>query len=249
MNDAADLLLIDGAARELHLPGLRANFAGYLEDAKRNSWSYGHLLAEVLKAELDLRDARRSARLLAEAKVPRTKVLSDFDLAFSRIGEETLGYLARGDFVASATSVVLVGGPGTGKTHLLIGTLITLAGLGKRVRYVNAASLVNELSEAEDDRKLQRLLERYARFEVLAIDELGYLHLDRRGAELLFQVITDREEASSLMVGTNLPFGEWTSIFADVRLAAAVVDRITYKAKIIETGVDSYRLRSAITAT
>ncbi len=249
MSDAADLLLIDGGARELRLPGLRANFAEYLEAAKRGNWSYGHLLAEVLQGELDLRDTRRRARLLAEATIPRAKTLSEFDLASSVIGEDSLGYLARGDFASSATSVVLIGGPGTGKTHLLIGTLIALVGLGKRVRYVNAAALVNELTEAEDDKRLRRLLERYAKFDVLAIDELGYLHLDRQGAELLFQVITDREEASSLMVATNLPFNEWTSVFTDTRLAAAVVDRITYRSKIIETGIDSYRLRSAATAT
>ncbi|EQD56929.1 IstB ATP binding domain-containing protein, partial [mine drainage metagenome] len=184
-------------------------FADYLEAAKRDNWSHGHLLAEVLRAELDLRDTRRSGRLLTEAKIPRAKLLSEFDLALSAISEETLGYLARGDFVGDATSVVMIGGPGTGKSHLLIGTLIALVALGKRVRYINAAALVNELAEAEDERRLQKLLERYARFEVLAIDELGYLHLDRRGAELLFQVITDREEASSLMIATNLPFGEW----------------------------------------
>ncbi len=90
------------------------------------------------------------------------------------------------------------------------------------------------------------MIERYRRLDALGIDELGYLHLDRRGAELLFQVITEREEASSLLVATNLPFGEWTGIFSDTRLAAAVVDRITFNAKIIETGSDSYRLRSAI---
>uniref|UniRef100_UPI0023F47E69 ATP-binding protein n=1 Tax=Ferrimicrobium acidiphilum TaxID=121039 RepID=UPI0023F47E69 len=179
----------------------------------------------------------------------RTKLLAQFDLGSSTMSQDTLAWLARGDFVESATSVVLIGGPGTGKTHLLIGTLIALAGIGRRVRYVNASALVNELAEAEDERRLSRLLERYGRYDVLAIDELGYLHLDRRGAELLFQVITDREESSSLMVATNLPFGEWASIFTDARLAAAVVDRITYRSKIIETGIESYRLRSATNAT
>lgn len=118
------------------------------------------------------------------------------------------------------------------------------------MRYVNASALVNELARSIRTREdLSRLLERYARYDVLAIDELGYLHLDRRGAELLFQVITDREESSSLMVATNLPFGEWASIFTDTRLAAAVVDRITYRSKIIETGIESYRLRSTTNAT
>jgi DNA replication protein DnaC len=140
----------------------------------------------------------------------------------------------------------MVGGPGTGKTHLLIGTLISLAAKGKRVRYTNAANLVNELHEAQDDHRLSKVIDRYQRLDVLGIDELGYLHLDRRGAELLFQVITEREEASSLMVATNLPFSEWNEIFSDPRLAGALVDRITFNSKIIETGSASFRLRSAI---
>ena len=249
MTDTQDLVLIDQGAMELRLPGIRAHYVEYLEAARRENWSHAHLLAELLSVELSLRETRRSARLLAEAKVPRTKLLAQFDLGSSTMSQDTLAWLARGDFVESATSVVLIGGPGTGKTHLLIGTLIALAGIGRRVRYVNASALVNELAEAEDERRLSRLLERYGRYDVLAIDELGYLHLDRRGAELLFQVITDREESSSLMVATNLPFGEWASIFTDARLAAAVVDRITYRSKIIETGIESYRLRSATNAT
>jgi len=249
MTGTQDLVLIDQGAMELRLPGIRAHYVEYLEAARRENWSHAHLLAELLSVEISLRDTRRSARLLAEAKVPRTKLLAQFDFGSSAMSQDTLAWLARGDFVESATSVVLIGGPGTGKTHLLIGTLIALAGLSRRVRYVNASALVNELAEAEDERRLSRLLERYARYDVLAIDELGYLHLDRRGAELLFQVITDREESSSLMVATNLPFGEWASIFTDARLAAAVVDRITYRSKIIETGIESYRLRSTTNAT
>ena len=232
-------------------PSVVVPHAGICAGGHPKGWSLPrpHLLAELLSVEISLRDTRRSARLLAEAKVPRTKLLAQFDLGSSAMSQDTLAWLARGDFVESATSVVLIGGPGTGKTHLLIGTLIALAGMGRRVRYVNASALVNELAEAEDERKLSRLLERYARYDVLAIDELGYLHLDRRGAELLFQVITDREESSSLMVATNLPFGEWASIFTDARLAAAVVDRITYRSKIIATGIESYRLRSTTNAT
>jgi DNA replication protein DnaC len=108
---------------------------------------------------------------------------------------------------------------------------------------VTAAALVNELAEAADERTLSRVIGRYGRLELLCLDELAYLHLDPRGAELLFQVLTEREERASVAVASNAPFSEWGQTFADSRLAAAVVDRLTFKAHIIETGTDSYRLR------
>jgi DNA replication protein DnaC len=116
---------------------------------------------------------------------------------------------------------------------------------GLRVRYVTAAGLVNELAEAADERVLARTLARYGRLDLLCLDELGYVHLDPRGAELLFQVITEREERAAIAVASNLPFGEWGSVFPDGRLAAAVVDRLTYRAHVIETGSESYRLRAS----
>lgn len=246
MNADVDSIVVRSGLRTLRLPTIWENCQDLTQQAQRDGWSHLHYLSELLALEIEARDVRRIQRLLGEAKLPRTKMLGDFDLSASQISASTIEFLAGGDFVNAATSVVLLGGPGTGKTHLLIGTLIALASMSKKVRYVNAAALVNELAEAEDERRLTRLVERYGRFDVLAIDELGYLHLDRRGAELLFQVITEREESSALLVATNLPFGEWGEIFSDARLAAAVVDRITFNAKIIETGTQSYRLRSAI---
>jgi DNA replication protein DnaC len=134
---------------------------------------------------------------------------------------------------------------GTGKSHLLIGTGMAACDAGRRVRYTTAASLVNELAEAADERLLSRVVARYGRVELLLVDELGYLSLDDRGAELLFQVLTEREERASVAVATNSPFGEWGRTFRDPRLAAAVVDRLTFKALIVETGPDSYRLRAS----
>ena len=138
---------------------------------------------------------------------------------------------------------MLLGDSGTGKSHLLIGLGLAACQRGLRVRYTTAAQLVNELAEASDERLLSRLLARYGRLDLLCLDELGYLQLDRRGAELLFQVLTEREERASVAVASNAPFSEWGQTFADPRLAAAVVDRITFRAHIIETGSESYRLR------
>jgi DNA replication protein DnaC len=134
--------------------------------------------------------------------------------------------------------------PGTGKSHLLIALGVAACHQGRSVRYTTAAALVNELVEAADDRTLAKTIARYGRLQLLCLDELGYLHLDPRGAELLFQILTEREERASVAVASNAPFSEWGSTFTDPRLAAAVVDRLTFNAHILETGTDSYRLRS-----
>ena len=139
--------------------------------------------------------------------------------------------------------VEVLGDSGTGKSHLLIGLGVAACRRGLRVRYTTAARLVNELAEAADERVLPRLVARYGRLDLLCLDELGYLQLDRRGAELLFQVLTEREERASVAVASNAPFSEWGQTFADPRLAAVVVDRLTFRAHIIETGSESYRLR------
>jgi DNA replication protein DnaC len=118
---------------------------------------------------------------------------------------------------------------------------------GRRVRYATAAQLVNELVEAADERRLSRIVARYRRIDLLCLDELGYVSLDSRGSELLFQILTEREEKSSVAVASNLPFSEWGSVVADPRLVAAIVDRVTFNAHIIETGTDSFRLRTTKT--
>ena len=137
---------------------------------------------------------------------------------------------------------MLLGDSGTGKTHLLIGLGLAACEQGRRVRYVTAAQLVNELAEAADERRLSRVVGRYGRLDLLCLDELGYVQLDPRGAELLFQIITEREERASIVIATNLPFSEWGTVFTDPRLVAAIVDRLTFNAHIVETGTQSYRL-------
>lgn len=136
----------------------------------------------------------------------------------------------------------LIGDSGTGKSHLLIalGTEVAMAGF--RVKYTLATKLVNELVEAADEKQLTKTIARYGRVDLLCIDELGYMELDRHGAELLFQVLTEREEKNSVAIASNEAFGGWTKTFTDPRLCTAIVDRLTFNGTIIETGTDSYRL-------
>lgn len=233
------------ACRQLSLTGLAPELDKLFADATRRRISHPKFLAEALRVELDVRHERRRARRVHEAKLPRIKTLDDFDLdANDNITPATIALLRDGSFITNNEPVVLLGNSGTGKSHLLIGTCLAAAENGLRARYVTCAQLANELAEAADDHKLSRVVARYGRYDLLAIDELGYVHLDNRSAELLFQILTEREERASVAIATNAPFSEWSKTFTDKRLAAAVVDRITYRAHIIQTGTTSYRLTS-----
>jgi DNA replication protein DnaC len=243
--DAAEAAIV-AACRDLHLPTIRTEAARIADQAVKERMTHRAYLAEVLTAEVDERDARRRARRVVEARFPRLKRLNEFDLAAApTIEPATLAALAGGGWIDAGNPVVLLGDSGTGKTHLLIGLGIAAAESGRRVRYVTCAALVNELAEAADERALSKVVGRYARLDLLCLDELGYVHVDDRGAELLFQVITERDERASIAVASNHPFSEWGRTFTDPRLAAAVVDRLTFHAHIIETGTDSYRLRAS----
>lgn len=249
MSDTAALASIGAATVELHLPTVRAEAARLAELAQRQQLSYLVFLADTLAAEVDDRAERRRARRVHEAHFPRLKRLADFDLAAApTVNAATIATLATGAYLASGEPVVLLGDSGTGKSHLLIALGIAACEQGRRVRYVTAAQLVNELAEAADDRRLSRLVARYGRLDLLCLDELGYVQLDGRGAELLFQIVTEREERASIATASNLPFSEWGQIIPDPRLVAAIVDRLTFNAHIIETGTQSYRLRTTKTS-
>lgn len=246
--DDAAQAAIGAAARELHLPTVRDEAARLAEIAVRERQTHLGFLAEVLTAEVDDRSDRRRARRINEAKFPRLKRLAEFNTdAVPSITAAQLATLASGAWIDAGQPLVLLGDSGTGKTHLLIGLGLAACEQGRRVRYVTTAALVNELVEAADDRQLSRVVGRYARLDLLLLDELGYVQIDSRGAELLFQIITERDERASIGIGTNLPFSEWGTVVSDPRLVAAIVDRITFNAHILETGTHSYRLRTSKT--
>ncbi|ANS32468.1 IS21-like element helper ATPase IstB [Rhodococcus opacus] len=247
-SDTAAQAAIGAATRELHLPTIRTEAVRIAEIAAREQQSHLAYLAEVLSAEVDDRTERRRARRLNDAKFPRIKRLADFDVdAVPGISAGTLGHLAAGGYLDAGEPVVLLGDSGTGKSHLLIGLGLAACEQGRRVRYITCAQLVNELVEAADERILSRVVARYGRLDLLLLDELGYVQIDPRGAEMLFQIITEREERASIGIASNLPFSEWGTVFPDPRLVAAIVDRITFNAHILETGTQSYRLRTSKT--
>jgi DNA replication protein DnaC len=245
MTQTAATAAIGAATRELHLPTVRAEAERLAEVAERTRAGYLPYLADVLSSEVDDRAERRRHRRIHEARFPRTKRLGDFDIAASPLDAATIATLASATYLDRGEPVVLLGDSGTGKSHLLIGMGMAACEQGRSVRYATCAALVNELVEAADERRLSRIVARYGRLDLLLVDELGYVQLDTRGAELFFQILTEREEKSSVAVASNLPFSEWGQVITDPRLVAAIVDRLTFRAHIIETGTESFRLRTS----
>jgi DNA replication protein DnaC len=175
------------------------------------------------------------------------KRLSDLQFAQAPVVPAALiAQLAEGSYIERAENVLLVGDSGTGKTMIAIGLGVAACEQGKSVRFTTVAALVNELLEARDERTLSRAVGRWSRYDLVVCDELGYVTLPPTGAELLFQVLAQRAEAGSVVVTTNLPFSEWTTVFSDPRLCKAVVERLTYRSHIVETGTDSYRFKRSL---
>ena len=202
ISDTAAAASIGASTRELRLPVVRSEAARLAEAALRDRVSHLGYLADVLAAETDERAERRRSRRVAEARFPRLKRLAEFDVTItSKVSAETIALLASCSYLDRGEPVVLLGDSGTGKSHLLIGMGLAACEQGRRVRYVTCAGLVNELAEAQDERRLSRLVARYGRLDLLLLDELGYVALDGRGAELLFQILTEREEKASVAIG------------------------------------------------
>ncbi|WP_406499299.1 IS21-like element helper ATPase IstB [Streptomyces sp. NBC_01604] len=227
----------------LRLPTIRSKFPDLAEQAACEQMSYLTFLAELLLTECDDRARRRSERRIKAAAFPRQKALREFDFgANSNIDAAVVHTLATCEWVKKGQSLCLIGDSGTGKSHLLIALGTEAAMAGFRVKYTLATKLVNELVEAADEKQLTKTIARYGRVDPLCIDELGYMELDKHGAELLFQVLTEREEKNSVAIASNEAFDGWTKTFTDPRLCTAIVDRLTFNGTIIETGTDSYRL-------
>lgn len=243
LTEEAATAAVDTACRRLRLPTIRAVVEEAVAAATKDQLTYSGFLAELLLAEVDDRDRRSTARRVKIAGFPREKYLEDFDHdANPNINPALVHTLAAGDWIRRGEPLCLIGDSGTGKSHLLIALGTAAAMKGYRVKYTLATRLVNELVEAADDKTLTKTINRYGRVDLLIIDELGYMSLDTRGAELLFQVLTEREEKNSIAIASNESFAGWTKTFTDPRLCAAIVDRLTYGGTIIETGTTSYRL-------
>jgi DNA replication protein DnaC len=244
---AATEASVRAACRELHLPTVASRATEFASEAARANHDHLSYLSALLDAELEDRAERRRARRITEARFPRLKRLEDFRFDDApQIPAATIRELATCSFIDRAETVIFLGEPGTGKSHLAIALGIEACMASRRVRFTTTAGLVNELLEARDERILSKVVTRYSRVELLVLDELAYVPLSPPEAELLFQVLDERSERSALIVTTNLPFGEWTKVFPEPRLCKAVVDRLTFNAHIVETGTDSWRFKKTL---
>jgi DNA replication protein DnaC len=234
-------------ARALRLPAVSRDAVRCAVESVRQENDPLIYLVGLLETELDERLSRRSARRIKEAGFPMVKTLAGFDFQrASHLPEARIRQLSHGEYIKNAEPVLLLGEPGTGKTHLATALGVAAAESGHRIKFVTAAALVTELVEARDAHELARTVGRYGRVDVLIIDELAYVPLTRSDAELLFRVLGERNERRPTIVTTNLPFSEWTAMFPDPRLCRAIVDRLTHKAHIIETGTESARLQATL---
>ncbi len=239
--------LIEAHAIELKLPTVRRRFRTLAAEATREQQTPVAYLGALLEAEMAERAERREKRRLIDARFPAIKRLEDFRFADNpKVPQATIAALAEGSWIDDRESVIFIGDSGTGKTMLATALAVCACHQGRRVRFTTLAGLANELQEANSRRELARVVARYARTELVVLDELGYLALPDGAAELVFQVLSERHERGSLIVTTNLPFGEWTRVFPDPRLAKAVVDRLTHRAHIIDTGNESWRFRHGL---
>ena len=233
--------------KALRLSTVVENCVRLSEEAIRQRHTHLHFLDALLLAEREEREGRGVVRRLRDAHLPRMKTLDEFDFAKAgSISASQILELATGSYLERKEPVLFLGDCGTGKTHLATGLCVAACQQGRKVRFATAAGLVNELLEAHNENQLGRALARWARYDLVCIDELGYVPLAELGAELLFQVISDRAEKASVVITTNLPFSEWTKVFTNARLCKALLDRLTDRAHIIETGTESFRFRRSL---
>jgi DNA replication protein DnaC len=249
MSEAA--ILDEGAVREhcklLHLPTIAAQSRRLAEQAQREQHGYLRYLDALLLAEIEERERNTIAHRLREARLPKVKTLEEFDFSQApQVSPGLIRELAEGGYIARAEPVVFLGECGTGKAHLLTGLCVAACRQKRRVRFTTAANLVNELVEAKQQLQLSRALAKWERYDLIALDEVGYVPLAEVGAEFLFQVVASRAEKAAVILTTNLPFSEWTAVIPNARLCKALLDRLTDRAHIIETGAESFRFRRTL---
>jgi DNA replication protein DnaC len=245
MSDAPQVLL-QHHLKKLKLPTFQGEYAKLARQCATEGKDHVQYLLRLCELELIERERRMIERRIKAAKFPATKSLDSFDFkAIPSLNKPLTMELARCEYVDRRENVIALGPSGTGKTHVTLGLGLAACQKGLKVRFATASALVHELIEATDERRLQRLQKTLASQDLLIIDELGFVPLSKTGAELLFEVISQRYESGSIIITSNLPFDEWTEVFGSERLTGAILDRLTHHVHILEMNGESFRLRES----
>lgn len=240
------LMLLKHNLKTLRLPTMLAEYARLSREAADADESYENYLLHLSEMEVAARQANALAARTKLAGFPVLKDLETFDFTLTpALNKQKLLELARGEWIEQKFNACLIGNSGTGKTHVAIALGQAACRQNKRVRFFTAAALVNLMEEAQKQFRLDRFLGQLDKADLLILDELGYLSFSRTGAELLFQVFADRYERASILITSNLPFGDWGQIFQGERMTAALLDRFTHRCHIFEMNGESYRFRES----
>lgn len=244
MSSSAQHMLLDSHLKSLRLPAFLENYRKFADDASTSSHTYERFLLALTEQELAVRETNRIARCIKAARFPVMKELADFDFsAVTSPGKQEVLSLAQGAFIAAREPVLMIGNPGLGKSHIATSLALAACRQGAKVRFHNAAGLVGELIQASDEHRLPKLLAAALKLDLVVFDELGFIPFTTTGAQLIFQFCSTLYERVAIIVTTNLRFADWTQVFGDERLTAALLDRLTHKAHILEFMGESYRFR------
>ena len=242
MSDAPQILL-NHRLKSLRLPTVLREYGKLAKQAAAEGLDHVQFLARLIELEMIDRERRMIERRIKAAKFPAVKSLDSFDFkAIPALNKMQVLELARCEWVDRRENVIALGPSGTGKTHIALGLGLSACQKGLSVGFVTAAALVHALMEARDERRLLRLQKQMVSHKLLIIDELGFVPLSKTGAELLFELISQRYERGSTLITSNLPFDEWTETFGSERLTGALLDRLTHHVNILEMNGESYRL-------
>lgn len=245
MNEVqSNAMLLDSYLKQLRLPVFLHNWRSFAEDAAGSNLSYERFLLALAQQEVSQREQNRKERRIKAARFPVMKELADFDFsAIPELSKAKVLQLAECGFIPKAESVIMLGTPGTGKTHVAVSLGLQACRGGYKVRFYNAAALVNELMQAQDDHGLPKLLASALKQQLIIVDELGFIPFSPTGAHLMFQFCSSLYERVAMIVTSNLSFPDWTQVFGDERLTAALLDRLTHRSHILEFVGESHRFR------